>query len=40
MKYFTQFPVLFTCKPFGSSEWFIDLVTQNMTLMVMTSNDS
>ena len=40
MKYFTQFPFFFTHKPFGSSEWLIDLVTQNITLLVMTSTDS
>ena len=40
MKYFTQFPFFFTCKPFGSSEWLIDLVTKYIKLLIMTSTDS
>jgi len=40
MKYFTQFPFLFTRKPFGSSEWLTDCVTQHIKLLVMTSTDS
>jgi hypothetical protein len=40
MKYFTRFPYLFTRKPSGSSEQLIDLVTQHIKLLVMTSTDS
>ena len=40
MKYFTQFPFPFTRKPFGSSEWLIDLFTEHIKLLVMTSTDS